>query len=58
MAALIDCASWGWTMAEWEEIKREAEELMEKYQRELRRRSTAWDWLKAYFIRLGGRTNG
>ena len=45
-------------MADWQEITREAEELMERYQRELHRRPDAWDWLKAYLIRLGGRTNG
>lgn len=45
-------------MAEWQEIKREAEELMERYQREMRRRPDAWDWLKEYLIRIGGRKNG
>lgn len=45
-------------MADWQEIKRKAEELMERYQREMSRRPDAWDWLKAYLIRLGGRTNG
>lgn len=45
-------------MAEWEEITREAEALMERYQREMNRKPDAWDWLKAYLIRLGGRTNG
>lgn len=45
-------------MAEWQEITRKAEALMERYQRDIYRPPTAWDWLKAYLIRLGGRTNG
>lgn len=45
-------------MAEWQEVVRKAESLMERYQRELRRRPDAWDLLKTYLIRLGGRTNG